>query len=294
MSKIFSYKAKNAQGRYFDSQIEAEDEKEALEKLEAQGLWVITLMPAAPKTPSTEPTKEPALPSAVPVKTRIFQPLAVVLIIGCFVLLAGVLRFRGEERPSEKRVPFQIIQEEDYDSQGDYLRYHYHLTVERDINRSEILRAAQDARDKKKSENPRIQEMMFSFYYSGQKVQEQKPVAVLRWNWGKSNVWESSFHLDRGGSIHEKDIKVEEVSTQGKAADYKFIIPDEFTVSGAEKAAKYKMVGLQSKWRHLDEVRVELIYEGFDFPFMKCVLMPKSSAGLKPECKIIKIDFTKE
>ena len=48
---IYRYHAKNKQGEYVDGEIEATTQDQALDKLEAQGLFVISIT-AASETPS--------------------------------------------------------------------------------------------------------------------------------------------------------------------------------------------------------------------------------------------------
>jgi hypothetical protein len=281
----FRFKAKNKEGKYSEGQIQAENKNEALVKLEALGQWVVALDEMGPSTPAAA-SPQPTAPAKSAKPNFLFPAIAVVLIIGCAVVLMKVLK-PEDNTASQGPVNFTMISEEDYGSEGDYLRYDYTVEVESGASRGDIIKAAQELYAQRKKNNPKLQEAMLSFFYHGQNTEQQKPIAVLRWNWNKSNKWEMSFNLERK-STTSSDIEVHKIEEKdGEYVVYKFVIPNDLTIDGSEKVAREKLSEMRTQWVAMDEVRAELFYEGFDEPFMKCTLQPKLSAN-STECEVIR------
>ncbi len=288
MSVKFRYRAKNKEGKYFDGEMEADAQNQVLDKLEAQGLWVVQLAQlTASEQGASAPTptfkSEHVPPSAAaPTNTflnliqdifnKIVKNIAVVITVICLLMLPLIFKINGDGARSSGPLSFKIITTQDYSENPDYLRFGYLVEIPSGMNSGDVRRIAETLQAEKMKADPQIQEVMFRFFYTGQNPEEVKPVAVLQWNWNQSKDWESSFDLSsapaEGGIMEVKQKQVD----SGESVTFDFIVANNLTIPGAQTAANQKAQELKKKWLEVKEIKVNVIYDGFDDPFLECSL----------------------
>ena len=299
----FQYHAKNKQGEYLDGEIEGETQNDALAKLELQGFWVIKLNALDTKgkidAASTVPAfkSEYVRPSAAAANkfpiivprtiNQILKNTAALITCVCLVLLPIILKFYWREPVSKGPVNFKIIDTQDLSSAPDYLRYGYIVEIPSGAQRGDVRKIAETLQAQKMKKDSKIQEVMFRFYYEGQNVEQEKPAAILQWNWDKSKDWEYLFNLNNAASEKKGGImEVQQKEVQpGESVTYNFLISNDMTIPGAQKAAKNKILELKKQWSDATQISVNLIFDGFDDPFAACIL--KSSTE-NADCKVLK------
>ncbi len=201
----FRYWAKNNKGESADGEIEALDIEEAKKKLREQGLSVESINIALDQTlvvKQVSKTKEKEKPAGEQAQARFdwkknLPYLGAGAVILLLLILVPVLSGGLGERV-DTRVKYEVAKFDDY-SVGDTIRLNFFITIADGSKEGEMKYVAKKVFDEAQGRMASLSQAMFSFFYKGQDFNTAAPVAVLKWNWDNSGIWDYKFSSSNSG-----------------------------------------------------------------------------------------------
>jgi len=297
MSYSFRYQAKNNQGETVRGELEAHDIETAKAALQQQGLVVENIHAqiwkspsptvATPAAPRQESGSAPA--AASPANSRKWVPYLVggVVIVALLIMFPLLARLQTDPTVASSNVPFTVVKFTDL-SEGGTNRAGFFVSVERGVTKEDVKSVAQKIWRVEKQRLPNMSQAMFHFFYQEQDHATQNPIAVLRWNWNGSRTWETSFSFSRADA--KEKINIERTGlVSNEYVKYKLTVSNNISLDGASTLADSEFERLESQWKgKVQSIKLVLIYENFDQPFMKCEKdVTANGVGKRPACEFV-------